>query len=94
MTYSSAMPAASFPRHIAALIPSAQGCSFAGNHIAARIAFDHDTGLLLALLCRSGVTLLAVFSASALAGAGGLLPGGMNLPAVGAGWPTANRPER
>ena len=57
----SVMPAATpFPRHIAALILATLACSFAGNHIAARIAFDHDTGLLLAMLCRSGVTLLAL----------------------------------
>ncbi|MBP1142066.1 MULTISPECIES: EamA family transporter [Pseudomonas] len=51
-----------FPRHIAVLILALLACSFAGNHIAARIAFDHDTGLLLAILCRSGVTLLVLAS--------------------------------
>ena len=35
-----------FPRHIAVLILVLLACAFAGNHIAARIAFDHDTGLL------------------------------------------------
>ncbi|MGH8486164.1 MAG: EamA family transporter [Pseudomonas sp.] len=50
------------PRHIAVLILAALACSFAGNHIAARIAFDHDTGLLLAMLCRSGVTLLVLLA--------------------------------
>lgn len=54
------MPAAPFPRHIAALILATLACSFAGNHIAARIAFDHDAGLLLAILCRSGVTFLVL----------------------------------
>ena len=49
-----------FPRHIAVLILTTLACSFAANHIAARIAFDHDTGLLLAMLCRAGVTLLAL----------------------------------
>ena len=49
-----------FPRHIAVLIVATLACSFAGNHIAARIAFDHDTGLLLAMLCRAGVTLLVL----------------------------------
>jgi len=49
-----------FPRHIAVVILALLACSFAGNHIAARIAFDHDTGLLLAMLCRAGVTLLAL----------------------------------
>ncbi|WP_404396328.1 DMT family transporter [Stutzerimonas chloritidismutans] len=52
--------AASFPRHIAVLILAALACSFAANHIAARIAFDHGTGLLLAMLFRAGVTLLAL----------------------------------
>ena len=51
-----------FPRHIAVLILALLACSFAGNHIAARIAFDHDTGLLLAILCHSGVTLLVLTS--------------------------------
>jgi drug/metabolite transporter (DMT)-like permease len=49
-----------FPRHIAVLILALLACAFAGNHISARIAFDHDTGLLLAILCRSGVTLLVL----------------------------------
>ena len=49
-----------FPRHIAVLILATLACSFAGNHIAARIAFDHDTGLLLAMLCRAGVTLVVL----------------------------------
>ena len=35
-------------------------CSFAGNHIAARIAFDDGTGVLLAILCRSGITFLVL----------------------------------
>ena len=48
------------PRHIAVLVLALLACSFAGNHVAARIAFDHDTGLLLAILCRSGVTILAL----------------------------------
>ena len=52
--------AAPFPRHIAVLILATLACSFAGNHIAARIAFDHDTGLLLAMLCRAGVTLVVL----------------------------------
>lgn len=50
------------PRHIAVLVLVLLACFFAGNHVAARIAFDHDTGLLLAILCRSGVTLLALLS--------------------------------
>ena len=49
-----------FPRHVAVLLLVLLACAFAGNHIAARIAFDHDTGLLLAILCRAGVTLLVL----------------------------------
>lgn len=38
----------------------AVACAFAANHVAARIAFDHGTGLLVAVLSRSGITLLAL----------------------------------
>jgi drug/metabolite transporter (DMT)-like permease len=54
------MQTSHFPRHISVLIMAGMACSFAGNHIAARIAFDDGAGLLLAILCRSGVTLLAL----------------------------------
>lgn len=37
------------------------GTTFAGNHVAARIAFDTGVGLLVAILMRSGVTALALF---------------------------------
>ncbi len=36
------------------------GVVFASNHIAARFAFDHGTGLVTAVLVRSGVTALAL----------------------------------
>ncbi|MFZ6048446.1 DMT family transporter [Pseudomonas sp. CR3202] len=49
-----------FPRHIAVLLLASLACAFAGNHIAARIAFDDGAGLLLAILCRSGVTMLVL----------------------------------
>lgn len=32
-------------------------CGFAGNHVSARLAFDDGLGVLLAVLCRSGVAL-------------------------------------
>ncbi len=52
------MPASlPFPRHIAVLMLVLLACAFAGNHIAARFAFDDGTGLLLAILCRSGVAM-------------------------------------
>ena len=49
-----------FPRRVAIAILMAIGCAFAGNHVAARVAFDHDTGLLVAVLCRSGLTFLVL----------------------------------
>lgn len=49
-----------FPRKLAVMLLALLACSFAGNHIAARIAFDDDTGVLLAILCRSGLTLLVL----------------------------------
>ncbi|GIZ11283.1 DMT family transporter [Pseudomonas sp. NCCP-436] len=49
-----------FPRHLAVLTLAMVAWLFAGNHVAARIAFDHNTGLLLAMLCRAGVTLVAL----------------------------------
>lgn len=49
-----------FPRHTAVLVLALLGCAFAGNHIAARMAFDHGTGLLVAIVCRSGITMLAM----------------------------------
>ncbi|MER1967639.1 DMT family transporter [Castellaniella sp. GW247-6E4] len=48
------------PRHLAVGMLLFIGCTFATNHIAARIAFDDGTGLLLALMCRSGLSLLTL----------------------------------
>lgn len=45
-------------RHIAIIILLSIGCTFASAHIAARIAFDHGTGLLTAVLFRSGISLV------------------------------------
>jgi len=55
-------PTTLFPRKLAIALLALLACSFAGNHIAARIAFDDDTGVLLAILCRSGITFLALAS--------------------------------
>jgi drug/metabolite transporter (DMT)-like permease len=38
------------------------GVVFASNHIAARFAFDHGTGLVTAVLVRSGVTAIALLA--------------------------------
>jgi len=51
---------APFSRPIAVLILLCMGCAFAGNHIAARVAFDDGAGVLLAILMRSGGTLLVL----------------------------------
>lgn len=49
-----------FPQQLSVLTLAGLACCFAGNHIAARIAFDDGAGLLLAILCRSGVTMLVL----------------------------------
>lgn len=51
---------APFPRPTAMLLLAAIACGFAGNHVAARLAFDHGTGLLAAIVARSGITLLVL----------------------------------
>lgn len=49
-----------FPRHLAILLLLSVACLFAGNHVAARLAFDDGTGLLLAIVARSGLALLVL----------------------------------
>lgn len=73
------MPAV-FPRHIAIAVLIGVACTFAANHIAARVAFDHGTGLLLAVLLRAVATLMVL---------GGLVwwqRESLRLPAGTAGW--------
>ncbi|MBV6272917.1 DMT family transporter [Alcaligenaceae bacterium CGII-47] len=59
MTPLTARPAP-LPRLAAVGILLFIGCVFASNHIAARIAFDDQAGLLLAILCRSGLSLVTL----------------------------------
>ena len=51
-----------FSRHVAVGILLLLGLVFASNHIAARFAFDHGTGLVTAVLVRSGVTALILLA--------------------------------
>ncbi len=51
-------------------------CVFGGNHIAARVAFDHGTGLLVAVMCRSGMALLVLAALVAWQRAWPRLPAG------------------
>lgn len=53
-------PTASFSRYAAVGILLGVGSLFAANHVAARIAFDDDVGLLLAILFRSGLSLFVL----------------------------------
>lgn len=48
------------PRRTALAIILVLGVLFGANHIAARVAFDHGTGLVTAVLMRSGITALAL----------------------------------
>ncbi|EMH7815986.1 TPA: DMT family transporter [Pseudomonas aeruginosa] len=54
------MSSEAFPRQLAVLVLASLACAFAGNHIAARVAFDSGAGLLLAILFRSGVTMVVL----------------------------------
>ena len=49
-----------FSRPTAVLILACLAFTFASNHVAARLAFDDGTGVLLAVLFRSGTTLLVL----------------------------------
>lgn len=46
------------PRHLAIALLLGVACMFAANHVAARLAFDNGTGLLLAIMTRSGLALV------------------------------------
>ncbi len=50
------------PRHLAILLMITVATMFAANHVAARLAFDNGTGLLLAVLTRSGVACLILLT--------------------------------
>lgn len=50
------------PRALAILIIVTGSFMFAANHVAARLAFDDGTGVLLALLVRGSVALLIMFA--------------------------------
>ncbi|WP_434984703.1 EamA family transporter [Vreelandella zhaodongensis] len=51
-------PPSLLPRHLAILLMMSVATMFAANHVSARLAFDNGTGLLLAVLMRSGVACL------------------------------------
>lgn len=50
------------PRHLAILLMITVGTMFAANHVSARLAFDNGTGLLLAVLTRSGMACVILFT--------------------------------
>ncbi|WP_454007848.1 EamA family transporter [Alcaligenes sp. Marseille-Q7550] len=58
------MPPASapslLPRHLAIALLLLLGSSFAGNHIAAKVALDHGTGLIITVISRSASATLAL----------------------------------
>ncbi|PAU76871.1 EamA family transporter [Halomonas salipaludis] len=55
-----ALTPALLPRHLAIVLLLSVACLFAANHVAARLAFDDGTGLLLAIMARSGLALLVL----------------------------------
>ncbi|SDK96271.1 Threonine/homoserine efflux transporter RhtA [Franzmannia pantelleriensis] len=52
--------AALLPRHLAIVLLLSVACLFAANHVAARLAFDDGTGLLLAIMARSSLALVVL----------------------------------
>ncbi|UTA80773.1 DMT family transporter [Halomonas sp. XH26] len=60
------MPSTSLPtlllRHLAIFLMMSVATMFAANHVSARLAFDNGTGLLLAVLMRSGVACLILLT--------------------------------
>jgi drug/metabolite transporter (DMT)-like permease len=64
------------PRHLAIAILLGVATLFAGNHVAARIAFDDGTGLLLAILARAALALLVLGGLVVLRRRGLVLPAG------------------
>ena len=61
-----ALSPAPLPRHLAIVLLLSVACLFAANHVAARLAFDDGTGLLLAIMARSGLALLVLGTLLAL----------------------------
>jgi len=51
---------AAFPRPLAITLLGSVATLFATNHVAARVAFDEGTGLLLAILVRSSVAVVVL----------------------------------
>ncbi|MFG6666243.1 EamA family transporter [Halomonas sp. HNIBRBA4712] len=50
------------PRKLAIALLITVACMFAANHVSARLAFDNGTGLLLAILTRSGVACIVLLT--------------------------------
>lgn len=57
---SSATASPLLPRHLAIALLLLLGSSFAGNHIAAKVALDHGTGLIITVISRSASATLAL----------------------------------
>jgi drug/metabolite transporter (DMT)-like permease len=74
-------PSTLLPKRTALLVLLLLGTCFGSNHIAARIAFDHGTGLVTAVVARSGVTALALLAVLLLVQRASLRP-----PAGSARW--------
>ncbi|WP_447928285.1 EamA family transporter [Vreelandella sp. EE27] len=58
----SALSTSPLPRHLAIMLLVTVASMFAANHVSARLAFDNGTGLLLAILTRSGVACLILIT--------------------------------
>ena len=73
------MQATTRPRWQIVLLLMLIACTFGSNHVAARVAFDHGTSVMLAVVVRSAFTACALFIALKFEGVRLSLPEGIAL---------------
>jgi drug/metabolite transporter (DMT)-like permease len=73
------MQTATRPRWQIVLLLMLIACVFGSNHVAARVAFDHGTSVMLAVVVRSTFTSLALLTALKFEGVSLSLPKGIGL---------------
>jgi drug/metabolite transporter (DMT)-like permease len=73
------------PLRVGIVILMAAAVSFASNHVAARIAFDHGASVAAGVLSRASGTALLLLVMMRMQGIELAVPRGMRLPALGAG---------
>ncbi len=73
------------PRWQIVLLLMLIACTFGSNHVSARVAFDHGTSVMLAVIVRSAFTAFALLVALKLEGVALALPEGVGLKLLATG---------